>query len=346
MLVRQNKSKKQVKKSGGRRRKTGAQRIRSSLGNIGPLQYAPAAQAVRPRAVKLARISQRSAGTMSVTHTEYLMDVRGTVDFATTAFPINPARDVTFPWLSDNATRFTKYRFRNLCFTYSGRTSSSVAGEILLVVDGDASQSAPVTKGAAYAYQSAVPCVPWCAQSVMTVPGTLLSKELFTLAGKAPANTDIKTYNAGNLYVCTSGFAADGVVCGIIQVNYTVDLLVPITQNTVQSSTWSSVGGIDATHVFGTASVPDGLLDVTVSADGSEILFNQAFHGKMLISATGTLPVTSVGSTATVAGMGGHGSGGSLTVACNVIAERGDIVDIQFATCTAATTTLTPIVNG
>jgi hypothetical protein len=188
----------------------------------------------------------------------------------------------------------------------------------------------------------------------MTTPASVLSRELFTLSGKQPANTDIKTYNAGNLYLCTSGFAADGVPCGVLTVHYDVELTVPITQNTVQAAIWAATG-TDTTHLFGTdVNAPSGLLDIALDPTGQYVTFNQNFHGLLSMGLIGTvlaLPLVTTGSTAVVSVNKAvtNTAATSGCIVCGIIADRGDIVQLSLTSATTVSSTavwFTPTVNG
>lgn len=349
MLVRVEKKSKKQGKRGKKPGSANPRRIRASLGSIGPYQMAPAAVASKPRTNRAPRINNKSAGRMTVSHMEFMATVRGTEDFTVIGWPLNPARDATFNWLSDTATRFAKYRFRNLRFDYRDSCSSTIAGEILLIVDPNASQPPPVSQQAAYSYQNSKRCVPW-QECSMNVSNLVLNKELMTLAGKQPANTDIKTYNVGNFYLCTSGFAAGNVACGVLTVSYDVELINPIVQNTVQSSVF--LGTPDQNHLF--VGDPVGLLDIVATGAGSAVLFGQAFHGVVSMDIEGTfmdVGIDYAGSTVAVGPIHQAARAGATQLIAwfEIVAERGDILQLALTSGLAfipSVVQFTPMLNG
>jgi len=162
--------------------------------------------------------------------------------------------------------------------------------------------------------------------------------------GGVVASTDIKTYDLGNLYLCTSGFAGDGTVCGELYVEYTVVLMTPqISSDAISSAKIVATAGLDITHMFGTTNVKTGGLACTIT-DSATLRFDEAFEGLLFGSFTGSgwgnTDTYTSGGTATGSiivsnvGVVGAGGGNKGTLGFLVKALRGQTI---APACTADT---------
>jgi hypothetical protein len=222
-----------------------------------------------------------------VKHREFIQDVTGQTNFTATSFPINPGRDTLFTWLPDLANRYERYQFDSLRFIYEPRCSTATAGTVILAVDYDALDSAPVSKQDVYAYHHSSQSSAWDESCMMVEPEILRSRgPLYTRPGAAPAGSDLKSYDLGNLWLCVSGFSG-AVVCGELFVEYTVSLRIPQIQSNVQSGSINGTAGLAAGSLFGSAQTVAGLLDLTITS-ASTITFNQNFSGDLVIEVLGT----------------------------------------------------------
>lgn len=237
------------------------------------------------------------SGDMIVRHCEYLQDVTNASSFTATQFPIQPGHSKTFPWLSSIANRFESYRFRYLKFKYRTSCSSTQTGTVMLIPDYDAVDAAPASKVQGLSYRNCQRGQAWEDFEQVSASEDLhkLSSH-FIRQGSAPAGTDLKTYDVGNLFLCVQG--SDTNVLGEIWVDYEVELITPVIESTVVSGRIASGGTVSKTSAFGTAPSLIGTLDVSVS--GSTVTFNQAFQGLAVFYKVGTTLVATVisGSTA------------------------------------------------
>jgi hypothetical protein len=172
---------------------------------------------------------------------EYITDINGSVAFATTQFSINPGQSGTFPWGYKIAGLYEKYNFQYLEFYYTREVSeystNGQAGKVMLSVDFDASDGAPTTK------QQVLDTVPHedgmpCKERIsLIVPVNELNNQdsKYVRPGAQPANTDIKTYDAGNLFVSTYG-NTNTTVIGELRVRYRVLVSVPILESAAAPS--------------------------------------------------------------------------------------------------------------
>jgi len=163
-----------------------------------------------------------------ITHRELLSSVAGTTNFTVpTQIPLNPGLPYAFPWLSTQAQAWERYRFNSLKFEYFTRTGSNVPGSVMLVPDYDASDAAPDTEQIASSYEDVAEDAPWKDICCSLRPSALhaIGPTKFIRSGPIPANTDIKTYDAGNFFLCTVDGTA--VNWGKLWVEYDVTLFTP-----------------------------------------------------------------------------------------------------------------------
>jgi len=172
-----------------------------------------------------------SAGAnIVVKHTEYIADVSSqSAAFAVTGYSINPGLNVTFPWLANLGLNFESYKFRKLHFQYKPICPTTTPGKVMLAVDYDAADLAPNSKVVINSYESSASSSVWdeCTQ-ISTLSNLLkFGVQRYVRTGAVPANTDIKTYDVGKLYVATSNTPATATTLGELYVSYEVELLTP-----------------------------------------------------------------------------------------------------------------------
>jgi hypothetical protein len=141
--------------------------------------------------------------------------------------------------------------------------------------------------------------------------GRSLAREVYS-CWLPPTNNDLKTYDVGNLHVCTEGTAPATV--GYLEVEYVVDLMTPQIQDPVGGSqSFTS----DVTHIFKTVNVTDNdaVFPFTTSG-GQTMTFYQNWEGLMILNIVGT-----VASSLSCAATGTVGS--AVAIALGAIANSG-----------------------
>jgi hypothetical protein len=219
---------------------------------------------------------------------EYIGDVLGSTTFAITKFSINPGLSTTFPWLSQIAPSFEEFETLQIAFHYEPMSATSATGVIALAFDYDAADATPTSKQTCLEYADNVRVAPW-------VPCTLVLKTvdlrkrgaLFTRTGTV-ANTDIKTYDLGNVYVATQGQANSNAI-GEFWISYTFSLRVPEQSNYIvnQSAAITSGGTVSNVAFLGTTPTVTGGLGVTATG-GATLTFNSPGQYLVSIYVTGT----------------------------------------------------------
>jgi hypothetical protein len=198
---------------------------------------------------------------------EYVAEVAGSVSFATTAYPLNPGQSSLFPWLSKMAGLWEKYEFESCAPYYKHEVSqyatNGQAGKVMLSCDYDASDTAPLTKQQVEDTWPHIDCMPYQDVSLPLNRREMRSSVAmkYVRPGAQPANTDIKIYDAGVVYVSTYGNTNTSVV-GELRIRYRVRLEVPVLEAaSIVSSNYAHFAGTTpttannlATAVIGTGS--------------------------------------------------------------------------------------------
>jgi len=308
---------------------------------------APAAYSIsmQPREPRI-RADSRSC---TIAHRELVCSVTGSTNFTVSnSFALNPGIATTFPWLSTQALGWEQYRFKRLKFCYYTRCATSVPGSVILAPDYDAADSAPSSEQQALTYRDSKEEVPW----VQTFECTLDPRALLEPAGRKyvrygnlAANLDIKTYDGGNLHLCTIDGTA--VAWGKLWVDYEVEFSVPQTIIGGVGSTASvkiaTTSASRASPFSGTQTITGGL---NVTASAATLTINQVGQFLMEVDTVGTVitytPPTITGTAAVATLLSAQGNNATSTAGVNLftvnVTVPGQTVIFDF---TASATTIT-----
>jgi len=175
---------------------------------------------------------RQGAKSQVVTHTEYVGEIAGSTGFKVAAYALNPGQPGLFPWLSKIASRYEKFRFKNLEFLFQTEKSSATNGTVIFAVDYDASDDKPDSKTQLLQNEDKERAAPWQKFSLKCSRHNLTDTlARFVRPSAVPGGADIKTYDLGTLYVGTSGMADTSSV-GELYVRYDVELMTPILEET------------------------------------------------------------------------------------------------------------------
>lgn len=257
-------------------------------------------QSSQPPVIQAQRDSTR------IIHRELIASVVGSTAFTVAnTFALNPGVAATFPWLSTQAQSWETYRFNKLRFCAYTRTGSQVPGSLMLVPDYDAADAAPSTEQLASSYEDASEDVPWKDIHCELRPAAMhsMGPKKFIRTGPLAANLDVKTYDCGQLFVCTVDGTA--VNWSKLWVEYDITMytptLFPPALIAIQQSEKivAAGGGIANSEVYGAAPIHTGNIAIATAAFNT-ITFNQI--GQWLVEwfFTGTLTIMgSAGGTVT-----------------------------------------------
>jgi len=187
----------------------------------------------------------------------------------------------------------------------------------MMVPDYDAADAAPATEQIASAYRDAEEEVPWtpefsCELNVAAMHPD--GRRKFVRYGALANNLDIKTYDVGNMFICTTDGTATN--WGKLWVEYDISLFVPQLQPgglalNPAGGSFSNGGSITAAQPFGSAPVANAAnVGVTMTASTNNVL---------TFASTGTYLVTLYLTSTTATGFNlTAGSGMTLTTLQNV----------------------------
>jgi len=224
-------------------------------------EYAPTSKGMK--VVNLGARISGSGDVVRIAHREYIADVTTTLaTFETRVFKINPGVATTFPWLSNIAANFEKYRFRKLKFCYYSSVATTTAGSVMLAIDLDTLDAPPASKQQMLQMQRVVRANVWeecCSFIPEAVP------ELYIRTGAVPVGADAKTYDAGQLIIGTVGTTAATI--GEAWFEYDVELHTPqSTQAAVATATLTTPDGdfTDSVILGSLRAVPTTAVNVEV----------------------------------------------------------------------------------
>jgi hypothetical protein len=293
-----NKSSKSNKSGGARRtpkaRKSAQPKKQKNLGNqpkfgLSRNVEAPIAQG---KVSVMSRPQTRNLpnGDIVIRHREYIRDIIGHIGFDALTLAINPGLPNIFPWLSNIAPNYESYIFENLEFDYETQAPTVASGTVVLAIDYDPEDLAPVSKTQAMAYRGSVRCPTWSSSQHKSLKEDLVKrKTYFVRHGILLGGEPVNTYDTGHLNICTQG-QADNSVIGELYVSYSIKLMTPQLGNpAVGNAIYGRFTGNTAATMFDNMT---GNIDVSVDhPDNDSVLFtfNRDWEGYMAVGMNGTV---------------------------------------------------------
>lgn len=174
---------------------------------------------IRPRAARMR--PGKVAGSMRITHREYLGEVPGNTTFGVVGYSINPGLPTVFPWLSGIANNFEKYKINSMRIDFVSIAATSERGRVTLACDYDVLDSVPNDKVEMFQIAGASESNVWSTESLTIKPSVIL----FTRSGLV-AGGDLKTYDHGSIFVGVSNAGSTSVV-GELFIEYDIELMIP-----------------------------------------------------------------------------------------------------------------------
>jgi hypothetical protein len=229
------------------------------------------------------RIRQDYSGldTYVVKHSEFIQDIPGSTDFSVAKLRVNAADPVTFPWLGSLAPNFEKYKFRRLNFMLKPQAPSTTPGVIMMALDYDPTDPAPVAKADMLQYDGAVRVNSWSEQNM-----SLKSRGTRYNAALTPSDpADVRLSDVANLFLATSGQDSTALVSEL-WAEYEVELITPQARTecdtfVLNTSSW------DQTEAFGSGTVTNPSVNIGVSTEVSSLEVKKAGLYGILIKTVG-----------------------------------------------------------
>jgi len=159
----------------------------------------------------------------------------GVSDFTAAQFPLNPGQRSTFPWLSQFALNYEKYRFHGLVFNYvstSGNalnSTNTALGQVLIATDYDVLDASFTDERQMMATLFSNYGVPSnnLLHAVECAPKTTATEWFFVRSGEPQSSEDQRLDDLGRTTVATSGLQAANVTVGGLWVAYDVEFSNP-----------------------------------------------------------------------------------------------------------------------
>jgi hypothetical protein len=224
-------------------------------------------------------------GNIRVKHSEYISEIFGSVDFNSNKFVVQPGFQQTFPWLALMAPLYESYVMKSLKFSFLTEKSTLTNGTLMMAVDYDPQDDAPLNKTSLMSYSGAVRSAPWsdCHYNCSTQAMNKITEKFIRIG--SVANSDIKTFDIGNLFVATQG-NADTSALGELHVSYEIELRTPQLDKSSFAALGSSFNqasgsSITGSRMLGTAPT------LNISPSGLPLLYDTS-SGVITIGSTGT----------------------------------------------------------
>jgi len=192
---------------------------------------APAVSYSNRMVTSRARISSNRGkkGPTVITHRELINgSILGSTSFAVSnTYSLNPGIATTFPWLSTQASQYEEYRFRSLVFHYIPIAGTTTVGDVHLIPDYDPVNPPPLTETQAVDHVNSVSDSVWKSVTMRLDVKSMHSTGSRKYVRTSVVPSDLKTFDAGNFYICTNNEVNGTDKIGKMYVEYTVELYTP-----------------------------------------------------------------------------------------------------------------------
>lgn len=234
-------------------------RKRRRKGGSNPSDKAPVAQS---KAIRVKKASMSNFGdNFRVKKSEFISSITDAASFTVVQFPINPGLSETFPWLSAIAVRYDEYIFHSLTFEYITRTATTTISSVVLAPDYDAIDPIPADEATITSYQDAIEDSCWKDIKCYLSKRNMFPNGFKYVRDRAVAG-DLKTYDAGNLFVSVDGATTN--VLGKLWVHYDVEFRAPQISATAPSSSKLSRWNLSVNQTLATGVAEDVAYDEVV----------------------------------------------------------------------------------
>lgn len=177
------------------------------------------------------KVTNVTANTQTVYHREFLGSIHANAsnDFSIVkTIALNPGIAAGFPWLSATAKNYESYRFNKLSIEYIPICPTTTPGKVSMLIDYDALDDPPSNSIQLQNSAGAISGQLW-APAILTATPEQMNKGFtskYVRSTTIPPNADLKTYDAGNLYVAVEGNST-ALSVGDLYIKYSVTLLTP-----------------------------------------------------------------------------------------------------------------------
>nr|QKV51266.1 putative capsid protein [Crucivirus sp.] len=229
---------------------------------------------IKPDVPQMVNARYAEGGTI-VRHREYLGPVVTSAtagSFKIESYPLNPAQDVTFPWLSSIASNYEEYKPNGLLFEFRSTASDAIAsstnlalGQIMMCTQYDPTdpEFASDVELLNYSWAQSGKVSDCVQHYVECDPRQSPLAHLYTRQGATTSDSDLRFSDFGRFSIASSGLQGTSVQVGQLWVTYEFIMYKPkLGSAGADPGGWyhySNDVGISATQPLGTISV--GVVD-------------------------------------------------------------------------------------
>jgi hypothetical protein len=241
---------------------------------------------------------------------ERIATVSGSVSFAVAGnFALNPGLEASFPWLSGVAQRFERYNFDSLTVRYKNLKGTDTDGNVIISYDPDTLDGAPPTAVAQTQSTAYVDGAPW---RIFELKVPISREKKFVRSGPV-ITSDLKTYDAGRIWVTTEG-CADTSAHGYLEFEYSVSL------HEKQSSSATASVSAPAVNQWNLAlnqsMISPGVIDISESVQIQPVDPPTNVSGEITLVSAGWYKVSACFKCSTPATVELYVDGASLPIPC------------------------------
>ncbi len=208
----------------------------------------------------------------TVAHKELVTTLTNTNGlFQAFGFPINPGLSSMFPWLSNIAGNFEKYKFSKLLFTYRPFVSTTIQGQVIAAIDLDVLDQIPTDLQSMWNFMNRQDSPVW---STMTISTPEYQPELYVRTSGPPTGTDQKTYDCGQLILATNNTVANQA-CGVVEVDYVVHLHTPQVSSGSAAASLTIVNNVVTSNATGLFGIPGSVPEISGNL-AKDVILNAA----------------------------------------------------------------------
>ncbi|CAM98054.1 coat protein [Lisianthus necrosis virus] len=255
------------------RRNKGNSQAMVHVGGMGGAMMAPVAVS-RQLVGSKPKFAGRTAGSVTVTHREYLTQVNNSPAFTTNGgivgnlLQLNPLNGTLFSWLPAIASNFDQYVFNSVMLHYVPLCGTNEVGRVAMYWDKDSEDPEPVDRVELANFGILKETAPW-AEAILRVPTDKTKRYC-----DDSTVVDRKLIDLGQLGISTYGGTGTNPV-GDVFVSYSVTLYFPQPTNTLLSTRQLNLtGALEASTGPGYINVTrtPTLLTITFRSTGTFLL--------------------------------------------------------------------------
>jgi len=215
---------------------------------------------------------------------EFITNVIGQEDFTPLGYAVNPGDSETFPWLSQIAPAFQKYKFHKLKFLYETSSPTIIGGVVILAPEFNVTDPLPESKQDLLEYKYATRSAPWENFHLDLRTSDVMNYKEYYVRNTSASSTDLKLSDPLYIICSVDGISDEINSVGELWVEYDIEFTIPqkINNNSLNSSYFNSisVAGITLGQPCGTTTVgSEGTGSITFNQPESTFTFPSGFAG-------------------------------------------------------------------